>query len=77
MGLGPVLLNLSQVTSVDANGNFVIGSSSGMDAYKSNMLKIQKLAADTFGLKSRGNDMLSELAKLSASADADTNAETD
>jgi hypothetical protein len=41
------------------------------------MLKIQKLAADTFGLKARANDMLGELAKMSASADADTNAETD
>jgi hypothetical protein len=45
--------------------------------YQLNMLKIQKLAADTFGLKARANDMLGELAKMSASADADTNAETD
>ena len=41
------------------------------------MLKIQKLVADTFGIKARANDMLDELAKLSAAADADTNAETD
>ena len=41
------------------------------------MLKIQKLVSDTFGVKSRANDMLDELAKMSAAADADTNAETD
>ena len=45
--------------------------------YQLNMLKIQKLVTDSFGVKSRANDMLDELAKMSAAADADTNAETD
>jgi hypothetical protein len=77
IGFGPVTADNSYVTGVDGNGNFVRDRKMAWSDYQLNMLKIQKLAADTFGLKSRGNDMLSELAKLSASADADTNAETD
>ena len=77
IGFGPVTADNSYVTGVDGNGNFVRDRKLTWSDYHLNMLKIQKLAADTFGLKSRGNDMLGELAKLSASADADTNAETD
>jgi hypothetical protein len=77
IGFGPVTADNSYVTGVDGNGNFVRDRKMTWSDYQLNMLKIQKLAADTFGLKSRGNDMLGELAKLSASADADTNAETD
>jgi hypothetical protein len=61
MGLGPVLLDSSQVASVDANGNFVMGSSSGMDAYKNNMLEIQKLMVDVFAVKARANDQLANM----------------
>ena len=61
MGLGPVLLDSSQVASVDANGNFVMGSSSGMDAYKNSMLEIQKLMVDVFAVKARANDQLANM----------------
>ena len=61
MGLGPVLLDTSQVVSVDANGNFVMGSSSGMDAYKNSMLEIQKLMVDVFAVKARANDQLANM----------------
>ena len=61
IGLGPVLLDSSQVTSVDANGNFVMGSSSGMDAYKNNMLQIQKLMVDVFAVKAKANDQLANM----------------
>jgi hypothetical protein len=77
IGFGPVTADNSYVTGVDGNGNFVRDRKMTWSDYQLNMLKIQKLMADTFGLKARGNDMLGELAKLSASADADTNAETD
>jgi hypothetical protein len=77
IGFGPVTADNSYVTGVDGNGNFVRDRKMTWSDYQLNMLKIQKLMADTFGVKSRGNDMLNELAKMSASADADTNAETD
>ena len=61
MGLGPVLLDSSQVTSVDSNGDFVKSASMSMDEYKSNMLKIQKLMVDVFAVKARANDQLANM----------------
>ena len=61
IGFGPVLLNLSQVTDVDTNGNFIMGSSSGMDQYKDNMLKIQKLMVDIFAVEAKANDQLANM----------------
>ena len=61
MGLGPVLLDSSQVTSVDANGNFVKSTSMSMDEYKLHMLKIQKLMVDVFAVKARANDQLANM----------------
>ena len=77
IGFGPVTADNSYVTGVDGNGNFVRDRKMTWSDYQLNMLKIQKLVSDTFGVKSRANDMLDELAKMSAAADADTNAETD
>ena len=45
----------------DANGNFVMGSSSGMDAYKNSMLQIQKLMVDVFAVKAKANDQLANM----------------
>ena len=61
IGLGPVLLDSSQVASVDANGDFVMGSSGGMDAYKNSMLEIQKLMVDVFAVKAKANDQLANM----------------
>ena len=61
IGFGPVLLNLSQVSGVDSNGNFTFGKSSGLDEYKLQMLKIQKLMVDVFDVKARSNDQLANL----------------
>ena len=61
MGLGPGLLDSFQVTSVDANGNFIKSTSMSMDEYKLHMLKIQKLMVDVFAVKARANDQLANM----------------
>ena len=77
MGLGPVLLDSSQVTSVDSNGNFVKSTSMSMDEYKLHMLKIQKLMVDVFAVKARANDQLANISDLSAKLGGSNSAEND
>ena len=48
MGYGPVLLNTSQVSGIDSNGNYIKDESVSMDVYQLNMLKIQKLMDQYF-----------------------------
>ena len=43
MGLGPVLLNASQVVGIDSNGNFIKDQAQDWNEFKLHMLKIQKL----------------------------------
>ena len=77
IGFGPVLLDSSQVTDVDTNGNFIMGSSSGMDQYKDNMLKIQKLMVDIFAVEAKANDQLANISDLSAKLGGSNSAEND
>ena len=77
MGFGPVLLNSSQVTGVDSNGNFIKDESSGWDEYKLHMLKIQKLMVDVFAVKARANDQLANISDLSAKLGGSNSAEND
>ena len=50
MGFGPVLLNASQVTGVDSNGNYIKDQAQEWNEYKLHMLKIQKLMVDVFAI---------------------------
>jgi hypothetical protein len=45
--------------------------------YQLNMLKVQKLLVDTFGIKSRANDQLAELEALAGALESEAGAETD
>jgi len=77
MGFGPVLLNSSQVTGVDSNGNFIKDESSGWDEYKLHMLKIQKLMVDVFAVKAKANDQLANITDLAAKLGGSNTAEND
>ena len=77
MGFGPVLMNSSQVVGMNSQGQFIKEESSGWGEYKLHMLKIQKLMVDTFGVKARANDMISDMADLAAKLGDSDSAEND
>ncbi|MCT4610083.1 MAG: DUF4856 domain-containing protein [Pelagimonas sp.] len=77
VGFGPVTLDNTYVTGVDAEGNFVRDRKMTWSDYQLNMLKAQKLLADTFGVEARANDQLAALEGLAGKLDAASNAETD
>ena len=77
IGFGPVTTDNSYVTGIDNDGNFVRDRRMTWSDYQLNMLKVQKLMSDKYSVKARTNDMLADLAAMAASADAESNAETD
>ncbi len=77
IGFGPVTRDNSVVTGVDADGNFLRERKVTWSDYQLNMLKVQKLLSEQFGVKSRANDQLAELDALASKLGADSNAETD
>jgi hypothetical protein len=77
MGFGPVTLNNTYVTGMDANGDFVMDRKRSWSDYQLHMLNIQQMMVDTFGVKSRVNDGLGDLQALSDKLDSASSAETD
>ena len=77
MGFGPVLLNTSQVTGIDSNGNYIKDESVSMDVYQMNMLKIQNLMINKFGVEARGNDQTGQMAALAEKLGDSDSAEND
>jgi hypothetical protein len=77
MGFGPVTLNNTYVTGMDANGDFVMDRKRSWSDYQLHMLNIQQMMIDTFGVKSRVNDGLGDLQALSDKLDSASSAETD
>ena len=76
-GFGPVTLNNTYVTGMDANGDFVMDRKRSWSDYQLHMLNIQQMMVDTFGVKSRVNDGLGDLQALSDKLDSASSAETD
>jgi hypothetical protein len=77
MGFGPVLLNTSQVTGIDSNGNYLKDESVSLSIYQLNMLKIQKLMIEKFKIKARSNDQTSKMAALAEKLGGSDSAEND
>lgn len=78
IGFGPVTMDESVVTGVDADGNFVREGRMSWNAYQLNMLKVQDLLVKEFGIEGRKNDALEDLAGLIEQLDSDSGgAETD
>ncbi len=64
VGFSPVLLGNTQVTGIDAKGNYVQASSVSLNEFALQMLKSQKALADQYPLKARLNDQLENLSAL-------------
>ena len=77
IGFGPAMPDGKMVSDIDADGNFVRGRDMSMDEYQVNMLKVQKLMIDAFGVKSRANDATEDLANLAEKLGTTEAAETD
>ncbi|MEP5152620.1 DUF4856 domain-containing protein [Planktotalea sp.] len=77
IGFGPVTLDNSYVTGVDADGNFLKDKRMTWNDYQLNMLKVQKLLSDSFGIKALNNNQLADLEGLAEKLGAASNAETD
>ena len=77
MGLGPVLLNASQVVGIDSNGNFIKDQAQDWGEFKLHMLKIQKLMIDEFGVVAKAKDQLGDMEALAGSMGSADSAEND
>jgi len=77
MGLGPVLLNASQVVGIDSNGNFIKDQAQEWGEFKLHMLKIQKLMVDEFGVTAKSKNQLAEMEALASSMGSSDSAEND
>ncbi len=77
IGFGPALLGGGQVTSIDSDGNYVVGGDMDMGNYSVHMIKLQKLLADAYDLKALKNDATAELAGLVESLGESASAEND
>ena len=64
IGFGPVLLNLSQVTDIDSQGNYVKDESKPLATYRYDMLKLQDLMVSAFDVEARQNDRLADMESL-------------
>lgn len=77
IGYGPVTLDNTYVTGVDAEGNFLRDRRMTWSDYQLNMLNVQKVLVDTFGIESRANDALADLEGLAGKLNSEASAETD
>ncbi|ODS23251.1 DUF4856 domain-containing protein [Candidatus Endobugula sertula] len=76
-GFSPVLLGNTQISGVDANGDYTQKTSDSLEAYMLHMLKIQKLMVDEFSIQARVNDVLSSLDGLAKKLSSGHSAEND
>jgi hypothetical protein len=77
IGFGPVLLNASQVTGMDSQGNFTKDEAMSWGDYQLHMLKIQKLMVDRFGVTARAKDQTGNMAALADKLGDANSAEND
>ena len=63
LGYSPVLLGNTQVAAL-IDGEFVQSSSVSMSEYRVQMIKLQKLMIDDFGVEARNTDVTANLAQL-------------
>lgn len=77
IGFSPVLLGNTQVIGIDKDGNYVQEPSESLGEYMLHMLKVQKLLADTYGLKARKNDQMGNLGSLADKLGNSDSAEND
>jgi hypothetical protein len=76
IGYSPVLLGNTQVAAL-VGGEFVQSSSVSLSEYRVQMIKLQKLMIDDFGVEARNKDVTANLAQLVDSLGEATAAEND
>ena len=77
IGASPVLLGNTQVSGIDNDGNYIQSPSVSLEEYALNMIEVQKLLNDTFGLQAKANDQLDKLSKLAEKLSNTSSAEND
>ncbi len=77
VGYSPVLVGNTQVTGIDAKGNYQQSSSISINQFALNMLKVQQLIAEKYALKARSKDQLVNLSDLAAKLGSGNNTEND
>ena len=76
IGYGPVLMNGTQVSGLDATGAYQMADAS-VDGYMVNMLKVQNLMAEEFGVVAKNNDKLAGISNLAEALGLANSAEND
>ena len=77
IGMGPLLMNASQVSGVNSKGEYLKDEGSGWGEYKLHMLKVQKLMIDAFQVKARNKDKLSDMSNLAEKLGGTNSSEND
>jgi len=77
IGFSPVLLGNTQVTGIDANGDYIQAKSIDMGAYMGNMIQVQALLDEQFGLAARSNQIGDSLSALNAKLKSKETGEND
>ena len=76
IGFGPVLMNGAQVSGLDATGAYQLAPAS-VDEYMVNMLKVQNLMSEEFGVVAKNNDKLAGISNLAEALGLANSAEND
>ena len=76
IGYGPVLMNGTQVGGLDATGAYQMTDAS-VDGYMVNMLKVQNLMIEEFGVVAKNNDKLAGISNLAEALGLANSAEND
>ena len=76
IGYGPVLMNGRQVGGLDATGAYQMTDAS-VDGYMVNMLKVQNLMVEEFGVVAKNNDKLAGISNLAEALGLANSAEND
>ena len=77
IGMGPLLMNASQVTGMNSSGEYLKDEGSGWGEYKLHMLKVQKLMVDAFQVEARNKDKLSDMSNLAEKLGGSNSSEND
>ena len=64
IGFSPIMIGGTQVTGIDAGGNYVQGNTVSLEEYQLQLLKVQQLMVDQFGVKARNKDVLASMGSL-------------
>lgn len=77
IGYSPVLLGNTQITGIDAKGNYIQSESVSLKEYALQMLQVQQLLDEAFSLVAKNNDQTANLSELADKLGSGASAEND